>query len=85
MSKHKIDLHHIYNDGKAIDQLLKDTFQHVVLYKIDQLEIIHGKGSGQLKKRILRFLQQPDIKKIYSRIDKDAKNFGRTFVYFKHK
>ena len=51
--------------------------------KIKCVEIIPGKGSGQLKKKVLRFLNQSHIKKKYHRIDKDSKNFGRLFVYFK--
>ena len=38
----------------------------------------------QLKKKVLRFLDQKHIKNKYHRIDKDSKNFGRLFVYFKH-
>ena len=49
------------------------------------VEIIPGKGSGQLKKRVLRFLDQPHIRAQYHRIDKDSKNFGRIFVHFRHK
>ncbi len=48
------------------------------------LEIIPGKGSGQLKKKVLRFLQLPEVKRTYHRIDKDRDNFGRLFVRFKH-
>ncbi|MDD4874177.1 MAG: hypothetical protein PHE15_04300 [Dehalococcoidales bacterium] len=43
-----------------------------------------GKGSGQLKKRVIRFLMEPDIKKLYHRLEKDDKNFGRIFVHFKY-
>ena len=52
--------------------------------KIALVEIIHGKGSGQLKKRVLRFLAQSNIKSQYHRLEKDDKNFGRVFVHFKH-
>jgi hypothetical protein len=48
------------------------------------VEIIPGKGSGQLKKKVIRFLEQKHIKAKYHRIDKDSKNFGRLFVRFKH-
>jgi len=51
--------------------------------KIKLVEIIHGKGSGQLKKRVVRFLNLPDIKKPYHRLEKDDKNFGRIFIHFK--
>ena len=48
-----------------------------------EIEIISGKGSGQLKKKVLRFLEHRQIKQYYYRIEKDNKNFGRLFVYFK--
>ena len=47
------------------------------------LEIIPGKGSGQLKKHVLRFLERKDIKPLYHRVEKDSKNFGRLFVHFR--
>ena len=83
MSKLKLDLHDIYNRGKQIDQALEDIIQEAVDRKIKMVEIIPGKGSGQLKKKVLRFLDRKDIKKLYHRVDKDSKNFGRLFVRFK--
>lgn len=82
MSKYKIDLHPIYNKSGKLDEELKNAFFHAYENGIDILEIVHGKGSGQLKKRVLRFLQQKEIKEKYKRIDKDSKNFGRLFVRF---
>jgi dsDNA-specific endonuclease/ATPase MutS2 len=55
-----------------------------VAKRIDEIEIIPGKGSGQLKKHVLRFLEQKHIKQMYHRLDKDSKNFGRLFVRFRH-
>lgn len=52
--------------------------------KAKTVEIIPGKGSGQLKKRVLRFLDRKDVKARYHRVEKDSKNFGRLFVHFKH-
>lgn len=83
MSKVVLDLHNCYNHSKKIDTELREAFFYAIDHKIKLLEIIHGKGSGQLKKRVLRFLQLPDIKNKYHRIDKDSKNFGRTFVRFR--
>jgi DNA-nicking Smr family endonuclease len=83
MSKLKLDLHEIYNKGNLIDKALNDILEEAVEKKIDEIEIIPGKGSGQLKKKVLRFLMQPEIKKQYHRIKKDSDNFGRIFVYFK--
>jgi DNA-nicking Smr family endonuclease len=84
MAKIVLDLHDIFNKGGAIDAELNRAISEAVDKKIALVEIIPGKGSGQLKKRVLRFLAQPDIKKLYHRIEKDDKNFGRIFVHFKH-
>lgn len=84
MSKLKLDLHEIFNKGRKIDDELNRIIQEAVEKRIPLIEIIPGKGSGQLKKSVIRFLEQPHIKKLYHRIDKDSKNFGRLFVRFKH-
>lgn len=84
MAKIVLDLHEIYNRGYAIDTELSRVINEAVAKKIVLVEIIPGKGSGQLKKRVLRFLAQPDIKKLYHRLEKDDKNFGRIFVHFRY-
>ena len=77
-------MHNIYNKGRAIDEELNRVIEEAISKKISLVEIIPGKGSGQLKKKVLRFLDQKHIKKLYHRIEKDSKNFGRIFVHFKH-
>ena len=84
MAKLKLDLHDIYNRGDTIEAELNRIMQEAVDKRIKLVEIIPGKGSGQLKKRVLRFLNQPDVRKMYHRVEKDSKNFGRIFVHFKH-
>jgi dsDNA-specific endonuclease/ATPase MutS2 len=83
--KLKLDLHDIYNKGHDIDRALKDVMDEAARTKASVLEIIPGKGSGQLKKRVLRFLDQPDVKVLYHRVEKDSRNFGRIFVHFRWK
>src|SRR5215467_1993016 len=83
MARLKLDLHDVYNDSKAIDRALHDIFEEAIEKRIREVEIIPGKGSGQLRKKVERFLQQPHIKPLYHRIENDSKNFGRLFVYFK--
>jgi DNA-nicking Smr family endonuclease len=85
MAKIVLDLHDIFNKSGSIDAELARVITEAVEKKIDLVEIIPGKGSGQLKKRVLRFLARPDIKQQYHRIEKDDKNFGRVFVHFKHR
>jgi dsDNA-specific endonuclease/ATPase MutS2 len=81
--KLKLDLHDIYNRGQDIDRALNAIMNEAVAKKAPVVEIIPGKGSGQLKKRVLRFLDQKEIKALYHRVEKDPKNFGRLFVHFR--
>ena len=83
MARIKVDLHDIYNNSTAIDKALNTAFEDAVSKKIREIEIIPGKGSGQLRKKVERFLQKPHIKKQFHRIENDSKNFGRLYVYFK--
>ena len=83
MAKIKLDLHDIFNKGLSIESELNRVIREAVDKKIRLVEIIPGKGSGQLKKHVLRFLQDKEIKKLYHRVEKDSKNFGRIFVHFR--
>ncbi len=80
-----LDLHDIYNRGHDIDRALRGVIDEAVAKKAPLIEIIPGKGSGALKKRVLRFLDQPEIKAKYHRVEKDSRNFGRIFVHFRWK
>ena len=84
MAKIVLDLHDIYNKGITIDTELNRVIVEAIEKKIALVEIIPGKGLGQLKKRVLRFLLQPEVKRLYHRLEKDDKNFGRVFVHFRH-
>lgn len=83
MAKLTLDLHDIFNKGASIDAELRRIIDNAVTKRIALVEIIPGKGSGQLKKHVLRFLSQPEIKSLYHRLEKDDKNFGRIFVHFR--
>ena len=84
MAKLKLDLHEIYNRNEIIEEQLNRVIEEAIENRIKLLEIIPGKGSGQLKKRVLRFLNQKHIRNLYHRVEKDDKNFGRIFVHFRH-
>ncbi len=84
MAKLKLDLHDICKKGVFLERELNRVMIEAVEKRIALMEIIPGKGSGQLKKTVLRFLDRPDIKKLYHRIEKDRDNFGKIFVHFRH-
>ena len=80
--KLKLDLHGIYSDGKELERALTGVMEEAQRKKAKCVEIIPGKGSGQLKKYVLRFLEK-EYKGVYHRIEKDDKNWGRIFVHFR--
>jgi DNA-nicking Smr family endonuclease len=84
MAKLTLDLHDIYNRGTEIDTALTRVIDEAVRTRIRLVEIIPGRGSGQLRKRVLRFLDQPHVRARYHRVEKDRDNFGRIFVHFRH-
>jgi dsDNA-specific endonuclease/ATPase MutS2 len=78
-----LDLHDIYNQGSEIDRALQGVFDEAVAKKAPVIEIIPGKGSGQLKKHVLRFLDKNRPPAKWYRVEKDSKNFGRIFVHMR--
>ena len=82
--KLKLDLHDVFSNGGAIESAMREVLDEAIEKKAEYVEIIPGKGSGQLKKSVLRFLEK-QYKGRYHRIEKDDKNFGRLFVHFRWK
>jgi DNA-nicking Smr family endonuclease len=81
--KLKLDLHDIFNKGQEIDRALRGIIDEAIEKKATLVEIIPGKGSGALKKKVLRFLDQKEIKQLYHRVEKDGDNWGRLFIHFR--
>ncbi len=75
-----LDLHPLAKSGEAIDRALAEVLDEAEEKRVRKIEIIPGKGSGQLMKRVKRWLDQKPIKARYKRIEVDAKNHGRLFV-----
>lgn len=78
----KLDLHDIYGEGRKLEGALRAVMDEAAAKKAKIVEIIPGKGSGQLKKYVLRYLEK-HYKGVYHRIEKDDKNWGRIFVWFR--
>lgn len=81
MKKITLDLHDIFNKHGEIERALRELMLRAKDERVKIVEIIPGKGSGQLKKRVLKFLERN--RDLYDRVDKDSKNWGRLFVRFK--
>lgn len=78
-----LDLHPLAKDGRAVDDALAQLLLEAVRKRVKTAEIIPGKGSGQLMKRVKKFLDQKEIKSQYKRLEVDTKNHGRLFIHFR--
>jgi dsDNA-specific endonuclease/ATPase MutS2 len=77
-----LDLHDIYNRGTEIEKALQRVFDEALAKKAPLIEVIPGKGSGQLKKHVLRFFEKKLAATKNMRIEKPSKNFGTIKVHF---
>ena len=80
----KLDLHPIFNDSNRIEAALLEILEEANERHATEVEIIPGKGSGALKKHVLRFLDRPEIKARYHRLEKDSDNWGKLSLHFRH-
>jgi DNA-nicking Smr family endonuclease len=77
-----LDLHPIFRNNRDIELAMREVIFRAARTGVDVVEIIPGKGSGKLKKRVIAFLQQKHIRKLYVRMETDATNSGRVLVHF---
>lgn len=78
-----LDLHPIFNRGRSIDAALDAAMDDATHRKASVLEIVCGKGSGALRKRVLRYLDRKPVRARYHRVTKDQGNAGHVFVHFR--
>ncbi|MEU2423213.1 Smr/MutS family protein [Streptomyces sp. NPDC007851] len=75
-----VDLHPIFKNNRDIELTLRQTLFRAAHTGEDAVEFIPGKGSGQLRQRVLAFLAQKHIKKLYHAVETPAGNSGRVIV-----
>lgn len=78
-----LDLHPIFRNNRDIELALRQFLFAAARSGEPVVEIIPGKGSGQLKRRVLAFLDQKHTKKLYLRHESDPGNAGRILVHFR--
>ena len=77
-----LDLHPIFRNNRDIELALRQFLFAAAQSGEPVAEIISGKGSGQLHRRVLTFLDQKHIRKLYARRETDPDNTGRILVHF---
>jgi len=66
-----------------IEERIVEILQEAVDSRAKILEIAYGEAGDDVKKRILSFLNRKDIRKLYSRLEKTDKGWGRIYVHFR--
>jgi len=66
-----------------MEEKLAEIIQEAVDGRAKIVEIAYGEAGESVKKRILNFLNRKDIRKLYSRLEKTDKGWGRIYVYFR--
>jgi DNA-nicking Smr family endonuclease len=73
-----LDLHSFL--PKEVPDLLDDYFEACVQKGIFSLRVIHGKGSGTLKKRVQSLLKKHPLVASFSEAPANAGGWGATLV-----
>ncbi len=76
-----VDLHGIFRSDRDIDKAIRAALFRAVQQNIALIEIIPGKGSGKLSRRVLAMLRQPHLRKFYRHVEVDSNNEGRVLVH----
>ena len=66
-----------------MDKKIAAIIQEAVDKRAKIVEIAYGEASDSIKKRILNFLNKKEIRRLYYRLEKTEKGWGRIFLYFK--
>ena len=66
-----------------MDEKLEEIFRKAVDNRAKVVEIAYGEAGESVKKRILNFLNRKDIRRLYSRLEKTDKGWGRVYVHFR--
>jgi len=78
--KLKLNVYPVITD---MDKKIAAIIQEAVDKRAKIVEIAYGEASDSIKKRILNFLNKKEIRRLYSRLEKTEKGWGRIFLYFR--
>ena len=78
--KLKLNVYPVISD---MDKKIAAIIQEAVDKRAKIVEIAYGEASDSIKKRILNFLNKKEIRRLYSRLEKTEKGWGRIYLYFR--
>ena len=84
MAKIKLDMSKLCDKEKEIETALAGVIAEAIEKRISLVEVITGKGNEHLRKQALRFLEKPETKKLYFKLQKDGKNLCKLYLHFRN-
>jgi len=73
----------LYPVSTDMEKKITQVIQEAVDGRASLVEIAYGVAANSVKKRILNFLNKKEIRKIYSRLEKTDKGWGRIYLHFR--
>ncbi len=76
----------LYPAVADMEERLAQIIQEALDKSAIEIEIAYGPAYGpsaDAKKRILNYLNKKEVRKLYSRLEKTEKGWGRIYVYFR--
>lgn len=68
-----------------MEDRISEIIDEAVQKRAKLLEIAYGEAAESVKKRILNFLNKKEIRRLYYRMEKTEKGWGRIFLHFRWK
>lgn len=66
-----------------MEERIAEILQEAVEKRARLVEIAYGDASESVKKRILNFLNKKENRRLYSRLEKTDKGWGRVYLHFR--
>jgi len=80
--KLKLNVYPVISD---MEEKIAQVIQEAVDKRARMVEIAYGAASDSVKKRILNFLNNKEIRRFYSRLEKTEKGWGRIYLHFRRR
>jgi hypothetical protein len=73
----------VYPEIPDMNEKIVEIIQKAVDGRAKLVEIAYGEAGKSVKNRILNLLNRKDIRKLYSRLEKTDRGWGRIYLYFR--
>jgi DNA-nicking Smr family endonuclease len=73
----------LYPVSIDMERQITEAIHEALEKRIKTVEISYGEASDSVKKRMLNFLNQKEMRRLYTRLEKTEKGWGRIYLHFR--